>query len=453
MTTKLDRLDEEDLHLVKIMADKLQYHLIKNKKPAGFYDGTHIPETYGIALPPKMSHLKAVLGWPSIVVDTLEERLDLFGYQDPYDMGLDEIFTSNNLEVESSMVHHDSLLYGTGFAVVGSGYEEEPDVLITVESPNTITALWNKRLRRASAAFSYDNETGEACLYKPDENVYLLAKNGGWIVLNRDQHRIGRVLVVPFNNRVRSKGSGQSEITLATEYFTDAGARTAIRMEITSEFYSAPKEVILGGDKDLLLDKDGNPISQWTSYLGRTRQIPWNDDEESKTNPSMIQLEPADPKPFIDEINMFANQLAASAGFPASYLGTLTNMPTSADAMAMGESRLVKRAERRQKLFNRSWLEVARLALLVRDGEVHEDFNTISTTWMDASTPTRAATTDAVVKLVQSGVIPADSSLVADELNLTAAQRKTLEIERTTSRSESMLDTLTSLRNSTSERG
>ncbi len=438
-------LSSYELVLVEELHQKLEHHRAKNKAQEEWYTGEHITEKLGIALPPKMSHLNAVLGWTSIIIDTLEERLDFYGYQDPTDLGLDTIFSDNSLDVESSMVSHDSLLYGSAFVVVGTGNEGEPTPLITVESPNTITGIYNKRTRRLDVAFSWDADDNTGSLYLPDETIQLYSLNGTYEVLGRDRHGLGRVPVVKFDNRIRSNSGeqhGQSEITQAVKYFTDAAARTALRSEVASEFYSAPREVILGGNRDLLTDDDGNPVSGWSSYMGRVRQVPWDENEDSKTNPQMLQLAQASPQPFIDQINLYATQLAAEAGLPVSYMGVVTNMPTSADAIKAGEIRLVKRAERRQKILGRSWLEVARLALLIRDGAVPEDFSRVSTSWMDASTPTRAATTDAVVKLVSAGILAPDSDVVADELNLTASQRLTLEEERVSNRASSMLSAL-----------
>ena len=71
-----------------------------------------------------------------------------------------------------------------------------------------------------------------------------------------------------------------------------------------------------------------------------------------------------------------------------------TGNPASADAIRAGEARLVKRAERRQVSFGRAWLEVGRLALLVRDGVVPDSFSSLGTRWRDAATPTRAAAAD-----------------------------------------------------------
>ena len=116
---------------------------------------------------------------------------------------------------------------------------------------------------------------------------------------------------------------------------------------------------------------------------------------------------------------------------PAHYLGFQTDNPASADAIRAGESRLVKRAERRQAAFGRSWLEIARLALLVRDGRVPTDFDdTISAKWGDPATPTRSAAADEAVKMVGSGILPADSTVLYDRIGLDPDEQRTLLREK-----------------------
>ena len=441
--------------LAETLAEQLTHYRGKNDQLAARYAGTHFAEQYNIAIPPAMQNLRAVLGWYGIVVDTLEERLDFVGFNDPNDLGLKDVYTSNALGVEASMVHHDALLFGTGFVVVGTGYAGEPSPLVTMESPNRITGVWDRRLRRLSSAFGVADDGESARLYLPNATISLALsrETGKWVQTSVDDHGMGRVPVVRFDNRLRSNGKGQSEITPAVEYLTDAAARTILRMEVTSELYQAPKEVILGGDADLLTDEDGKPVSQWTTYMGRSRQIPWSNDDEQRATPSIVQLQPVDPKPFIDQVSLFGTYLASQSGFPSSYLGNLTNVAQTADAIVAGEVRLIKRAERRQTLFGQQWREVAYLSLLAKGGVDVEAFADVSAQWLDASTPTRAATTDAVVKLVQSGILAPDSAVVADELNLTPAQRATLERERTQSRASSALSAILDRRASLAQEG
>jgi len=122
--------------------------------------------------------------------------------------------------------------------------------------------------------------------------------------------------------------------------------------------------------------------------------------------------------------------LAAETAIPASYLGFQTDNPASADAIRQMEARLVKRAERRQRVFGRAWTEVARLALLIRDGEIPESAREIRPVWRDASTPTRAAAADEAVKLISAGVFLPDSRITYARVGLTDADIEVLDREK-----------------------
>src|SRR4029077_4904381 len=113
----------------------------------------------------------------------------------------------------------DALIYGTAFAVVGSGADDEPSPLVTMHSPRAMTGLWDARRRRLTAALSTVTANGttiEATLYLADETVTLSRESTGgrWIVEERDRHNLGRVPVVQFVNRPRaSRLEGRSEIS------------------------------------------------------------------------------------------------------------------------------------------------------------------------------------------------------------------------------------------------
>jgi isochorismate hydrolase len=62
--------------------------------------------------------------------------------------------------------------------------------------------------------------------------------------------------------------------------------------------------------------------------------------------------------------------------------------------------------------------------------ELPDEMRKLGVDWVDAATPTPAATTDATVKQVQAGIIPATSDVTLAKLNYSAAQRARLEQDR-----------------------
>jgi hypothetical protein len=417
-----------------------------NLEAEQYYDGSWTATQFGISIPPSMRGLATVAGWAGTVVDVLEERLDWLGWSsDGDDFGLDEVYAANGLDVDGGQAHIDALIYGVSFVTVGAGMDGEPSPLVTPQSPKTMTGWWDSRMRRLSEALSAQFELGQAVtvtLYRPNETIYCSRRNGAWVVDERDRHRLGRVPVVAVPNRARaSRQIGRSEISRAVRYYADAAARTLLGLEVNREFYNAPQRVGLNVDDSMFEDPSGAKVSPWTSIQGRIWNIPPNGDGEPE--PKVMQFDPASPAPYIDQVKGYATLLAAEAGIPPAYLGFQTDNPASADAIRAGEARLVKRAERRQTSFSRSWLEVGRLALLIRDGEVPDGYDlSVSTRWRDAATPTRAAAADEAAKLIGAGVLPPNSPVTYDRVGLSPAEQRQVAADLRRVDGRGVLDTL-----------
>lgn len=419
-------LDEDRRATLSFLESQLALYRQSNDAKYGYYEGEMVVRDFGISTPPAMLYLKAVAGWPATVVDVLEERLDWLGWRDDQ-FGLADIYATNALDVESGMAHLDALLCGTAYAVVGAGGDGEPSPLVTVESPNDMTCVWDRRRRVVSQALYLSADS--ATLYEPDQTVALARDgvHGEWQVVEVDRHRLGRVPVVRLTNRVRgSRTTGRSEITRAVRYYTDAAVRTLRGMEVNREFYSAPQRWAMNVDQSRFTDAAGQPASPWQAISGRVWAVPPNEDGEP--SPTVGQFDPASPAPYLDQVRGLAQLLAAEAGIPAHYLGFVTDNPASADAIRAGEARLVKRAERRQASFGRAWMEVARLALLVRDNQ-EPDLSSVSVRWRDPATPTRAAAADEVVKLVGAGVLAPTSAVALDRLGFSPDEQTLVQLD------------------------
>ena len=426
---------DKESALIGQLMNRLGVVAAPNREAREFYDGSHVAAEFGISIPPSMRNLHTVAGWAGTAVDVLEERLDWLGWMsDSDEFGLDRVFAENALDTESGLAHLDALIYGVSFVAVGSGDSDEPSLLVTPQSPELMTAEWDSRRRRLSSAMSVTvndiGETTSVTLYTASETVTFDADRGMWRAVDRDRHNLGRVPVVIVPNRVRrSRLMGRSEISRAVRYYTDAAARTLLGLEVNREFYNAPQRVGLNVDESMFQDANGDPVSPWQAIMGRVWNIPPNEDGES--DPDVKQFPPNSPAPYIDQIKGYAQLLAAEVGIPASYLGFQTDNPSSADAIRAGEARLTKRAERRQVGFGHAWMEVARLALLIRDGAVPNEFDmSVTTHWRDAATPTRAAAADSASKLIASGVLPADSSVTYDRVGLTPAEQRQVQADK-----------------------
>jgi len=430
----LQGLNDDEQAIGNRLTMQLQKCWSANKEAQDFYEGKMKPRTPAISVPPKMRYIETVLGWPGIVVDVLEERLDFEGWvapevEDSY--GLGDIFDANNLQVESGLAHLDALMYGISFIKVGSAREDDDaDPLVTVESPLTTTALYDFRRRRISSAYTYipgedEGTAGGYVLYLPHVTI-TVDKEGK--VEDRDQHNLGRVPVARLTNRARTeRDNGRSEITRPIRALTDSAVRTILGMEVNREFYSAPQRYLLGGEESMFEDASGNKISSWEAVMGRVWNIPKDEDGDK---PEVGQFPANSPAPYLDQVKGLAQMVAAEAALPESYLGFSHDNPTSADAIRAGEARLIKRAERRQLMFSLAWMEVARLALLVRDGgKLPDEFLKTKAMWRDAATPTRSAAADEAVKLVGATILPPHSEVTFDRLGFSEIDKERLASE------------------------
>ena len=426
---------DKDLAIADVTRLRQDFSRFKgaNDEKARYYDGQQKLKDLGISLPPQMRLINTVLGWPGTVVDALEERLDFEGWDSKE---LDPIFQTNDLDVSSSTAHLDALIFGTSFITVTSGREGEPDVVVSVVSPNDMVVTRDNRTGRVVEACQYiDGEDGErAVLYREMDTVWLYEQSGEWRVDRVDDHELGRVPVAQFVNRPRaSKTNGRSEITPAVRSLTDSAMRTLVGAEVAREFYAVPQRYLMGAPESFFLDEDGNPRGAWDAMMGKILAI--ERDEETGDVPNVGSFAANSMSPFFEQLRELAKQVAAEGAVPNGYMGFSSDAnPSSADAIRMTENRLVKRAERRQAMFGKAWTEVARLILMVRDGRpfsaLTDEELAIRPLWRDAATPTRAAAADEVVKMISAGVYTAQGDYALKRLGLSPMDREMLRRDR-----------------------
>jgi hypothetical protein len=438
-------LTSSEFELIERLIQKLAKHHLGNEVKESYYEGKQRLKDLNISIPPTLKLVNSVVGWAGTAVDVLEERLDFEGYIGGDAFGLNEIYRANELDLESGLGHKDALVYGTGFVVVGKGMAGEADPLITIESPQKMTAIYDMRTRRIAAALLVDSDDAgditRGSLYLADQTIFFERVNNKIYEVYRDVHQLGRVPVAPLINNPRSGDPyGRSEITRAVRSYTDSAMRTLLGAEVAREFYSSPQRFILGAEEDIFQDKDGNPLNPWSVIQGRVLGVPFNDDD--KVMPQVGQFSANSPAPYFDQIRAYAQLIAAETAIPASYLGYQTDNPSSADAIRQMEARLIKRAERRQKQFGRTWSEVAKLALLVRDGSIPAEAVNIRPIWRDASTPTRAASADEAVKLISAGVLLPDSEITYARIGLSESDRQIIKAEKKLAATNSLIGNL-----------
>src|SRR5699024_10020374 len=170
---------------------------------------------------------------------------------------------------------------------------------------------------------------------------------------------------------------------------------------------------------ELFEDEDGNvenPVDE-----GMRMKV--SEDPDTK----YVQLPAADLSSYEGGVRVLLGQIMAVSGLPAHYLGTLMDAPTSADSMRAAEASLAARAAARQSQFGRSWEDVARLMVAVREG-VDPLGVDVRVDWADTATRSVAQDADAAVKLYTAGLLPVTTTL--ERLGYTEDQIKVIRDAR-----------------------
>lgn len=396
--------------------------------------------------------LKAVvIGWPQLVVDAIEERLDVTGFRLPgaesADKDLWEVWQYNNLDEQAPQAHVDALALSRSYVTVGSRADSDIP-LVTAESPLELYAAIDPRDRHVLAALRRVNQPEDllrvaertATLYLPNETIWYDWSGGAWKESDRDKHNLGEVPVTPIVNRPRLRQArrtranayqlryGRSELA-AVLPLSDAANKLATDMMVAAEFVAIPQRGFLGVGPAAFRDASGNQLSATQVLMGQLLAIPGK-----ATDAKTFEFSTADLNKFIGAINALAHIVAAMAGLPPQYLGYATDQPASADAIRSAESRLIKRAERKQTAFGGSWERVMRLVRRFQDPSSADDpaLHRMETMWRNAATPTIAQSADRAIKLYaapagQEPIVPLRQT--REDLGYTDVQIERMEAE------------------------
>lgn len=382
-----------------------------------YYEGTQ-PLSY--LAPEIQSELndrmrQLVINWPQLIVDALDERLDVEGFRYADSEGTEtdlwDIWQANDLDEGSQQAHVDALALRRSYVIVGANADDESMPIVTAESALEVFAERDPRTRQVTAGIKRWDEpaaagagpTKMAQLYLPKMRCTFEHVKGAWSEVDRDEHGVGQVLVVPLANRPRLRhAEGTSELR-AVIPVSDAACKVASDMMVSAEYHAMPRRWATGMSRDDFADENGQPLGAMSALAGRM----WVTESE---NVKFDQFPEAQLSNFHETINVLARLVAALTGLPPAFLGLATDQPPSADAIRAGEARLVKRAERRQRAFGEAWERVMRLTMLVRDGDLDPQTRKLETVWRDPSTPTYAQKADAVTKLHQAGLLPDEAA-------------------------------------------
>jgi len=383
-----------------------------------YFESKQRVQHLGIAIPPSLQSFETVIGWPYKAVKSLASRIKLGGFAFPggdlTEFGIDRIWADNRLGIEAHHAHMSALTYGVSFVAVMAGGVGEPAAVIRALSPTSSTALWDPIRRRVFAAVSVVSEEGgyptEFILFLDDKVVTAQFLRGRW-VLETVANPLGRcpVVMLAYDSSPEYP-FGRSRITQGVMKITDEAIRTALRMEVNAEFYSAPQRYLLGADEGMFTGANGEQRTGWDAVVGRLLAISRDENDEV---PTVGQFAQASMQPHVEQLRTIAAKFSGETAIPVNALGIIHDNPASDAAMHTAYMDLNADAESAHEPFGAAWIDAIRMAVEISEGS-SEGLELLSAKWRNPATPTMSSQADATSKLVAAGVLPADSDVTLE---------------------------------------
>lgn len=420
---------------------KLEARHPRNKLRADFYDMKNGFRDLGIAIPPHLRDLEVVMGWPAKAVDALARRVRMDGVALPGasvdEYGLNDLVEEVDLYSLVDEATTAALIHGCAFVLTRAGDQQggEPELVVTVHDAFSATGIWNPAIRGLSAALVVLD-------VDPDKRPsrYLFMSNGSWVdVVKRGFYwhaqasgSVGEGVIglepVVFKRRMQ-RPFGSSRITRAVMAITQSAMRTIARAEIGAEFFSAPQRYLLGADETFFTDENGNPKTIWQLMTGQMVMLPDASDSNG-ANMQIGQFPQVSMQPHTDQMRMWASLFAAEASLPVSSLGIVQDNPASAEAIFASKEDLVIEAEACARSFGNAWKRTILNLVKLRDGQLDPALKKLSVRWHDPSTPSRAQATDAVIKQISVGMLPAGSDVALEQAGYSQSDIARIQAQR-----------------------
>ena len=423
----LSEVEDDTLKRLWSALNRAQHPL---KQLDAYYEGDRRLKRLGLAVPPELEQFVTMVNWPRVTVDSIEQRCDVEGFRLPGAESADDdlwgIWQASDLDEESQMGHLDALALGRSYICVGTRDEDDPEPnvpLVTVESPLEMVHEQDPRTRVVTAALrrpplSVLDRSTQATLYLPDVTIWLERDaSAGWQELDRDEHGLGVVPIVPLTNRSRlMRRQGLSEIEDVIT-LTDAACRALTNAQVATEVLAVPQRYVLGASPKDFVDKDGQPLTAWETYFGAVWALQNGDAKVG-------QFQAADLQNFERIVNHYANLVSGLSGLPTRFYGQYTTNPPSEGSIIADETRLIMNAYRKHRAWGGAWERAMRIARRIIDGDWNPDLARMETLWRSPETPTRAQQADATVKLVQAKILPIEAAW--EDLGYSATRREQL---------------------------
>lgn len=403
-------LDQEEVRMFSDLCLVWSQRLERNAKRLTYYQSKNKLDDLGISIPPTLRDVETAVGWPAKAVDALAARsvFDGFTFKGEEDKELSRILDENDFSEQYQEAVTSELITSPAFCTVTRGQGDEPEVITSFYSALNACALWDWRKRRVKCGFTitdYDETVAYGSIpsrltFYTESNVFECwrSRNGRWSTRRMDNPQ-GRPLMEALCYRPSlDRPFGKSRISRSVMSITDSAVRSALRAEVSAEFYTSPQRYLLGADeKTFKDDPDGKKLKMW---LGVVQVFTTNRDGDI---PQYGQLPAMSMQPHVEYMRSLAARFAGETGIPVSMLGVIHDNPASAEAMYAASEELIIEAESLNRTNGRALRDVARLVTAVRQnktvGKLTDDELAVRPNFKNPMRPSIASTADAMVKI------------------------------------------------------
>lgn len=420
-----------------------------NARRQSYLDCKVFVESLNIALPREIARdLHIVSTWPEKAVFSLTSRCHWDGVvapdgsEDPY--GLSSILEENRFATEIGQAIASAATHGVAFLATlpGDVSAGDPSVLVLPYSAMTAAALWDRRRRGISAGLlindaDYLGRPTELILLTPQVMVSMAPLGDqGWFVTGHVEHHLGRTPMEALVYRGNlDRPLGRSRLTDGVLSIVDRAVRASMRMDLSSELFTAPGLLLRGVD-EATFDKIKR---SWSWQLGSVKGLSRDEDGDI---PEVDTIPQQSMQPYVDQLRELAQELAGALSLPVGSLGIVQDNPSSADAIYAAREELVTEASDFNDANSYALNRVYRNILLLRDGWLPEDAVRISTHWRNPARPSIVSQSDAMIKQIQAIPEIGKTDVALEELGYTRQQIMRMRAQIEQSRGRDNLDAI-----------
>lgn len=412
---KADGLPQAERAIAAELVGIHSAHMAANADKGRYYDQrvTAGECNLGIALPQDLRNFEMACCWPEKAVTALADRSRFDGFVSANGESmpeLDAIVRDNRLMSAYSMSVIDELKHGAILVTLAA----HPlfGCSIRFHTFETSAARWNGELQRIDAALAIIatelDATGRQArpkvvnLYTEDATWVLTRVDNNWWA-RRAENGLGRCMATVLRHQpTNTQPLGTSRITRSVRSLTRSYIRTMTLATIGLEFSTSPQKYLMGvsdAQYDALIN------TKFAKYIDSI--MLGTIDPETGSVPQYGQLAQGTLQPHVDMLRMLSTQFAAASCLSVTDTGVVNDAnPTSADALAAQNDKLIRRAED-LNTFNADELrDVALMALAVKRNrslsELSDEDRDVMARFLPPSMPSLAATADAAVKIASS---------------------------------------------------